>query len=206
MYIVCLDLEGVLVPEVWIGVAERTGIEDLRLTTRDIADYDELMQHRLGILDREGLGIADIQAVIDTLEPMPGALDLVRWIRENHQLIILSDTFYEFAGPLMRKLEWPTLMCHQLVIDDAGRIADYTLRQDNQKEHAVRAFRALNFNTIAAGDSYNDTTMLAAADAGILFKPPQNVIDEFGQYPVVDSHPELQAAIEKAIETIDAKS
>jgi len=199
VHIICLDLEGVLVPEIWIGVAERTGIDDLRLTTRDIADYDELMGHRLKILDREGLGIADIQAVIDGLEPIEGARELVDWIRRTHQLIILSDTFYEFAGPLMAKLDHPTLMCHHLDIEASGRIGGYTLRQQNQKEHAVRAFRSLNFSTVAAGDSYNDTTMLGAADAGILFRPPDNVIAEFPMYPVVTTHEQLRAEIESAI-------
>jgi len=201
VHIICLDLEGVLVPEIWIGVAKRTGIDDLMLTTRDIADYDELMSHRLKILDREGLGIADIQEVINGLDPIEGALDLVNWIRRTHQLIILSDTFYEFAGPLMAKLDHPTLMCHHLNIGDTGRIEGYTLRQQNQKEHAVRAFRSLNFSTVAAGDSYNDTTMLAAADAGILFRPPDNVITEFPMYPVVTTHEQLRTEIETAVST-----
>ncbi len=200
MHIICLDLEGVLIPEIWIGVAERTGIEELKLTTRDIADYDELMAHRLKILDKEGLGIKDISAVIDGLEPLDGAQELVQWIKQTHQLIILSDTFYQFAGPMMSKLDWPTLMCHHLNIADDGRIAGYELRQSNQKEHAVRAFRSLNFATVAAGDSYNDTTMLAAADAGILFRPPENVIAEFPMYPVVTTHEQLRVEIEAAVE------
>jgi len=199
VHIICLDLEGVLVPEIWIGVAESTGIEALRLTTRDIADYDELMQHRLKILDEHGLGIDDIQKVIESLTPLEGARELVQWIDQNHQLIILSDTFYQFAGPLMAQLDWPTLMCHHLEISDDGRISGYRLRQDNQKEKAVRAIKGLNFPVIAAGDSYNDTTMLAAADVGILFCPPQNVIDEFPQYEVVTDHKALRAAIERAV-------
>jgi len=199
VHIICLDLEGVLVPEIWIGVAESTGIEALQLTTRDIADYDELMGHRLKILDEHGLGIADIQQVIETLTPLDGALELVQWINQNHQLIILSDTFYQFAGPLMAQLEWPTLMCHHLEISDDGRVSGYRLRQDNQKEKAVRAIKGLNFPVIAAGDSYNDTTMLAAADVGILFRPPQNVIDEFPQYEVVTDHRALRDAIERAV-------
>lgn len=199
MHIICLDLEGVLVPEIWIGVANRTGIEELQLTTRDIADYDELMGHRLKILDREGLGIEDIRQVINELEPLDGARELVQWIKQTHQLIILSDTFYEFADPLMAKLDWPTLMCHHLNIGETGRIEGYELRQSNQKEHAVRAFRSLNFSTVAAGDSYNDTTMLGAADAGILFRPPENVIAEFPMYPVVTTHEQLRLEIEAAV-------
>jgi len=200
--IVCLDLEGVLVPEIWLGVADKTGIEDLKLTTRDIVDYDELMGHRLKILDKHGLGIDDIQEVIAGLAPLEGAVELTDWIRENHQLIILSDTFYEFAGPLMAQLNFPTLMCHHLNVNDAGRITGYTLRQQDQKAHAVRALKSLNFSVFAAGDSYNDTSMLAAADAGILFRPPPNVIEEFPQYPVVTSHEALRVGLANNIRVL----
>jgi phosphoserine/homoserine phosphotransferase len=196
--VACLDLEGVLVPEVWINVAERTGIEALRRTTRDEPDYDKLMRYRLDILDEHGIGIAEIQEVIGTLEPLPGAADCLEWLRERFPVFILSDTFYEFAQPLMRQLGWPTLLCHQLVIDADGRVADYRLRQDDQKRKAVNALRGLNFSVIATGDSYNDTTMLGAADAGILFCPPDNVIADFPQFPVARNYAELQAEFARA--------
>lgn len=201
MQILCLDLEGVLVPEIWIGVAERTGIEELRLTTRDEPDYDKLMRRRLAILAREGLGIADIHAVIGAMDPLPGAREFLDWARERMQVLILSDTFYEFAKPLMRKLGWPTLFCHSLVIDARGRVVDYRLRQRDQKRHAVEALRGLRFHVVAAGDSYNDTAMLAAAHAGILFRPPENVIREFPHFPVTTSYDELRAAVERALAT-----
>ena len=196
--IACLDLEGVLIPEIWISFAERTGIEELRLTTRDISDYDELMRGRLQILEREGLRLSDIQAVIAQLSPLEGAADFLDRLREEFQVIILSDTFYEFAEPLMRQLGWPTLLCHRLEVDANERIVDYQLRQADPKRQAVKAIRGLNFRVIASGDSYNDTSMLAEADAGILFCPPKNVIDEFPQYPVARSYDELQAEFEKA--------
>lgn len=198
MELACLDLEGVLIPEVWINVAERTGIEELRVTTRDIPDYDELMQLRLGILDRHGLGIADIQSVISEMAPLPGAADFLDWLRERFQIVILSDTFYDFAAPFMRQLGWPTLFCHNLEIDERGRVAGYRLRQADPKRKAVQAFHGLNFRVIATGDSYNDTTMLSEADAGILFRPPQNVIDEFPQFPVATEYSELGAEFAKA--------
>ena len=198
MQILCLDLEGVLVPEIWIGVAERTGIDELRVTTRDEPDYDKLMRRRLAILAREGLGIADIHAVIGGLDPLPGARAFLDWARERMQVLILSDTFYEFAHPLMRKLAWPTLFCHSLVIDAAGRVVDYRLRQPDQKRQAVEALRALNFRVVAAGDSYNDTAMLGAAHAGILFRPPANVIREFPHFPVTTSYDELRVQVEDA--------
>jgi len=194
MRIACLDLEGVLIPEIWINVAERTGIDALRITTRDEPDYDVLMRKRLGILAEHGLGLPDIQEVIGTLSPLEGAPDFVDWLRERFQVVILSDTFYEFAAPLMRQLGYPTLFCHKLVIDDAGRVADYRLRMPDQKRRAVEAFQGLNFQVIAAGDSYNDTSMLGAADAGILFRPPDNVIAEFPQFPVTRSYEELREA------------
>ena len=198
MEIACLDLEGVLIPEVWINVAERTGIEALRATTRDIPDYDELMGQRLRILDENQLGIRDIQEVIATMKPLDGAVECLDWLRENFQVVILSDTFYEFAEPFMRQLGWPTLLCHKLIIDEAGRVADYKIRQEDPKRQSVRAFQQLKFRCIATGDSYNDTSMLAQAEAGILFCPPQNVIDEFPQFPVANDYPALQEEFARA--------
>jgi len=198
MEIACLDLEGVLIPEVWINFAQRTGIEALRATTRDIPDYDELMTMRLGILEKNKLGIADIQDVIDGMEPLPGAADALGWLREHFQVVILSDTFYEFAEPFMRKLGWPMLLAHKLEIDPDGMITDYKIRQPDPKRASVQAFHALKYRTIATGDSYNDTSMLSEADAGILFQPPQNVIDEFPQFPVARDYAELQAEFSKA--------
>lgn len=202
MRIVCLDLEGVLIPEVWISVAERTAIPDLRLTTRDIPDYDVLMKRRLGILDQHGLGLPKIQQVIEGMEPMPGAREFLDRLRERYQVLILSDTFYEFAAPFMRKLGWPTLFCHSLEVEGGGRIADYRLRQKDPKRQAVRALHGLNFKIVAAGDSYNDTTMLAEADAGILFRAPENVIREFPQFPQVQSYDALDAEISAAFARI----
>jgi len=196
--VACLDLEGVLIPEVWIHVARRTGIDDLLVTTRDMPDYDELMKLRLSILEREGLGIRDIQEVIDSMDPLPGAGEALAWLRENFQVVILSDTFYEFAEPFMRKLGWPTLLCHQLEIDSGGKVVDYRLRQADPKRNAVRAFHSINLRCIATGDSYNDTTMLSEADAGILFRPPDNVIEEFPQFPVAREYAELRAEFARA--------
>jgi len=198
VYVACLDLEGVLVPEVWINVAERTGIEALRRTTRDEPDYDKLMRYRLDILDEHGLGIREIQDVIGDMEPLPGAAEFLDWLRERFPVFILSDTFYEFAAPLMRQLGWPTLLCHQLEIDEAGRVAGYRLRIDDPKRRAVNALRELNFATIATGDSYNDTSMLSAADAGILFRPPDNVIRDFPQFPVATTFEEMRAEFLRA--------
>ncbi|MCL6414602.1 bifunctional phosphoserine phosphatase/homoserine phosphotransferase ThrH [Aestuariirhabdus sp. Z084] len=198
MEIACLDLEGVLIPEIWINFAEKTGIEELKATTRDIPDYDVLMRQRLAILEREGYGLPDIQAVIDTLEPLDGAAEFVDWLRERFQVIILSDTFYEFAQPLMRKLGFPTLLCHKLVVDDAGKIVDYHLRQKDPKRQSVIALHSLYCRVIAAGDSYNDTTMLAEAEAGILFKAPDNVIEEFPQFPAVHRYEDLKREFIKA--------
>lgn len=194
----CLDLEGVLIPEIWLNFAERSGIEELRVTTREVPDYDELMKRRLAILQREGLGLADIQQVIGGLSPLPGAKECLDWLRERFQVLILSDTFYEFAEPLMRQLGWPTLFCHRLQTNDDGRIVDYHLRQADPKRRAVQALRGLNFRIIASGDSYNDTSMLGEADAGILFCPPDNVIAEFPQYPVATNYDELRAEFAKA--------
>lgn len=198
MELLCLDLEGVLIPEIWINFAEKTGIDELRATTRDIPDYDELMQMRLRILDEHGYGLPDIQAVIDTLDPLDGAKEFVDWAREHFQLIILSDTFYEFARPLMKKLGWPTLFCHRLEVDDNGKITDYKLRQKDPKRMSIKAFHSLNYHCIAAGDSYNDTTMLSEAEQGILFHAPDNVIAEFPQFPSVHSYDDLKKEIVKA--------
>ena len=202
MKLACLDLEGVLVPEIWINVAERTGIDDLRLTTRDIPDYDELMTHRLKMLDKHDLKLSVIQSVINDMGPLPGARKFLDWLRQRYQLVILSDTFYEFGMPLMQHLGSPTLFCHKLEIKD-DRIANYRLRQPDQKREAVKAFHKLNFKVIAAGDSYNDTSMLSEADAGILFLPPQNVIDEFPQFPVTNTYDELRQAFIDADKQID---
>ena len=194
MELACLDLEGVLVPEIWIAFAERTGIEELRATTRDIPDYNVLMKQRLGLLEQHGLKIDDIQDVISTLEPLPGAIEFIDWLRERFQVIILSDTFYEFSQPLMRQLHWPTLLCHRLVVDDSGSVVDYKLRQEDPKRASVKALHRLNFRVLAAGDSYNDTSMLAEADVGFLIHAPQNVIDEFPQFKSVDTLEQLKLA------------
>jgi phosphoserine/homoserine phosphotransferase len=198
MELACLDLEGVLIPEIWISFAEKTGIDELKATTRDIPDYDVLMKQRLAILDRHKLGLPDIQEVIATMAPLPGAKDFVAWLKERFQLIILSDTFYEFSHPLMRQLDFPTLFCHRLVADERGAIVDYKLRQEDPKRQCVNAFHGLNFRVIAAGDSYNDTTMLSEADTGILFRAPDNVIAEFPQFPSVTSYDELRQEFCKA--------
>ena len=192
MEIAALDLEGVLIPEIWIGFAEKTGIDALRATTRDIPDYDVLMKQRLRLLAEHELGLPDIQEVIASMAPLEGAQDFIEWLKERFQVIILSDTFYEFSHPLMRQLGFPTLFCHRLVADENGRIVDYKLRQKDPKRQCVKAFHDLNFRVIAAGDSYNDTTMLAEADAGILFKAPDNVISEFPQFPAVHTYRELK--------------
>ena len=194
----CLDLEGVLVPEIWINVAERTGVDALRRTTRDEPDYDVLMRYRLDILEREQLGLPDIQAVIGEMGPLPGAREFLDWLRERMQVVILSDTFHQFAAPLMRQLGWPTLFCHRLEVAADGRVTDYKLRMPDQKRAAVEAFQSLNLTVLAAGDSYNDTSMLGAAEAGILFCPPENVIRDFPQFPVTTNYDELREAIEKA--------
>jgi phosphoserine / homoserine phosphotransferase len=196
--IVCLDLEGVLVPEIWIAFSERTRIPELRRTTRDEPDYDRLMRGRLEILRRHGLGLPDIQRVIAEMGPEPGARAFLDALRQRYQVVILSDTFYEFAMPLMAQLGMPTLFCHRLEADAQGFVSAYHLRLPDQKRAGVEAFRALNFRVIAAGDSYNDTAMLEAAHAGILFRPPRNVVEEFPQFPAVESYPDLRAAIDQA--------
>ena len=198
MKIVCLDLEGVLVPEIWINFAERTGIPEFRRTTRDEPNYDTLMKYRLGLLAEHGLGLPDIQKVINAMGPMPGARAFLDKLRENYEVIILSDTFYEFAHPLMRQLAWPTLFCHSLETDANGLVVDYHLRMPEQKREAVKRFKEMNFTVVAAGDSYNDTAMLGEADAGILYHPPENVIREFPQYPVTLNYDQLRAEIDKA--------
>ena len=203
MQLACLDLEGVLVPEIWIEFSKRTGIPELSRTTRDEPDYDRLMKGRLAILERHGLGLPDIQKVIGEMGPLPGAREFMDWLRERFQVVILSDTFYEFAMPLMRQLGYPTLLCHKLVVDGQGVVRDYALRQPEAKRASVQAFKSLNIKTIAAGDSYNDTAMLAEADAGILFCPPENVIREFPQFPVTRNYAELQAAFLAASERIE---
>jgi phosphoserine/homoserine phosphotransferase len=190
--IACLDLEGVLVPEIWIAFAEKTGIEELKKTTRDEPDYDVLMQYRLNLLKQHGLGLNEIQEVISTLSPLEGAADFVDWLRERFQVVILSDTFYEFASPLMKQLGYPTLLCHKLETDADGNVVDYKLRQANPKRQAIVGFKSMYYRTIAAGDSYNDTTMLAEADAGILFHAPDNVINEFPQFPAVQTFDDLK--------------
>ncbi len=198
MEIACLDLEGVLVPEIWIEFANKTGMEELKATTRDIPDYDVLMKQRLALLDQHGFKLQDIQEVIATLKPLDGAREFVDWLRERFQVIILSDTFYEFSQPLMRQLGFPTLFCHRLVADEEGRVVDYKLRQADPKRQSIRALQTIYYRTIAAGDSYNDTTMLAEADAGILFHAPQNVIEEFPQFPAVHTYEDLKKEFIKA--------
>jgi phosphoserine/homoserine phosphotransferase len=196
--IVCLDLEGVLVPEVWINFADKTGIPELRLTTRDNPDYDELMRGRIRILGEHKLGLAQIQEVISSMEPLEGARDFLDRLRQDFQVIILSDTFYEFGMPLMRKLGMPTLFCHRLEVNASGAIAGYRLRQQDPKRKAVAALKELNFRVAAAGDSYNDTSMLSEADAGVLFRAPPNVVREFPQFPVTETYDDLESALRLA--------
>ncbi|MDX9819360.1 MAG: bifunctional phosphoserine phosphatase/homoserine phosphotransferase ThrH, partial [Desulfococcus multivorans] len=192
MYIVCSDLEGVFVPEIWINVAEKTGIEELRLTTRDISDYNILMRKRLSILDRHGLKLKDITDVIAAMRPLDGALDFLDWLRAKVSVIVVSDTFTQFAGPLIAQLGWPTLFCNTLVVSPVGRITDYRLRQPDGKRRSVEALKSLNYKVIAMGDSYNDITMLKTADHGILFRPPSNIVDEFSEFPVTTGYEELK--------------
>ena len=196
--IACLDLEGVLVPEIWINVALKTGIDELKITTREMPDYDALMTRRLAILDQHKLTIHDIQSVIDKMGPLEGAFDFVAWLRERCQVIILSDTFYQFAQPLMRQLGLPTLFCNQLEIDQVGRIVNYHMRMQNQKKRSVAAFKSLNFQVLAAGDAYNDTAMLGEAHAGFFFRPPDHLPKEFPQFPVTRTYGELQACFARA--------
>lgn len=201
----CLDLEGVLTPEIWINVSQKTGIQELSLTTRDIPDYDVLMKKRLKILEENRLTLHDIQKVITTLQPLEGALSFLQWLKSEFQVIILSDTFYEFAQPLMKQLEFPCLFCHTLEVDGKGRITNYKIRLADQKRHSVKALQDLNFQVIAAGDSYNDTGMLSQADRGILFCPPDNVIREFPQFPVTKTYAELQKTFLKLRDELGKK-
>ena len=187
-----------MIPEVWIKFSEKTGIDELRATTRDIPVYDELMRMRLSVLEKHKLGLKEIQEVISELTPMEGALEMVDWLNQRFQVVILSDTFYEFAEPFMRQLGWPTLFCHKLKVSEDGKIEEYSLRQKDPKRESVKAFHSLKYRCIATGDSYNDTTMLSEAEAGILFCPPQNVIDEFPQFPVANNYDELKAEFAKA--------
>ena len=198
MLALCLDLEGILVPEVWVNVADRTGIDALRRTTRDEPDYNRLMSYRLAILDENNITIDDITSAIDSMEPLEGARDFLESLQRRWPTLILSDTFSQFASPLMAKLGHPTLLCHTLLIDDSGRIFDWKIRTEDQKRKTVEALRGMNYQVIAVGDSYNDTTMLSEASAGILFRPPDNVIDEFPQVPVTRDYAELMDAIESA--------
>jgi phosphoserine/homoserine phosphotransferase len=198
MQIVCLDLEGVLVPEIWITFSQRTGIAPFARTTRDEPDYDRLMRYRLALLREHGLKLADIQAVIGGMAPLDGARDFLDDLRSRYQVIILSDTFYEFADPLMRQLGRPALFCHRLVVDEAGFVIDYRLRQPEQKRQAVNALKSLNFQVIAAGDSYNDTGMLGAADAGFFIHPPAGIVAQFPQFPVNSNYAELKVSIDGA--------
>jgi len=198
MQVICLDLEGVLVPEIWIAFSKRTGIAELSRTTRDEPDYDKLMRFRIGLLKQHGLKLADIQEVIAGMGPMEGARDFLDDLRSRYQVMILSDTFYEFAQPLMRQLGWPTLLCHKLEVDDEGFVTRHVLRMADQKRHAVNALRLLNFQVIAAGDSYNDTGMLMSAHAGFFIHPPESIVAQFPQFPVTRSYPELKAAIDTA--------
>ena len=198
----CLDLEGVLLPEIWIAFAEKTGIEELRLTTRDVPDYDQLMVGRLKILKENKLKLIDIENVIKTLTPLEGAKSFLDWLKSEFQVIILSDTFYQFARPLMGTLDYPTLFCHELIIDNKGEIKGYRLRQPDGKTKAVSALKGLNFQVIAAGDSYNDIGMLKEADAGLLFCPPENVIEEFPQFPVSRDYTEFKKIFLKTRDSI----
>lgn len=199
MWIVCADLEGVFVPEVWINFAKKTGIDALKLTTRDIKDYDELMRYRLKILDEHNLKIQDIQEVISTMKPLDGALEFTRWLRSVTRFAIVSDTFVEFAKPLMEQLENPFLLCHSLEIDETGRVVDYKLRQADPKRRTVEAFQSLKYKVLAFGDSYNDIPMIESADVGILYCPPENVVKDYPQFSIARNLEELKALIEKYV-------
>ncbi|MCK9616259.1 MAG: bifunctional phosphoserine phosphatase/homoserine phosphotransferase ThrH [Lentimicrobiaceae bacterium] len=199
MNIVCCDLEGVFTPEIWINVAERTGIPELRITTRDEPDYDKLMKYRINILKKKGLKLKDITDVISTLNPLPGAKEFLLWMRRLTQVIIVSDTFIQFGMPLMEKLDFPTLLCHSLVINDDGAITGYNLRTTDPKRKTVSALKSLNYRVIAMGDSYNDTSMLLEADAGILFRPPENVIRDFPQFRVTTEYNQLKDIISEEL-------
>ena len=197
MHAICSDLEGVWVPEVWINVAKKTGIDELKLTTRDIRDYDELMQYRLKILDQHNLKLKDIQDVIATIKPYDGAKEMIDWLKTQTRFIVVSDTFTQFAEPLMRQLGWPTLFCHNLEVDENDHIVNYHLRQKDPKRQVVKALNELKYEVIAFGDSYNDVTMLEEAEKAFLFKAPQNVIDDFPQYPVANNYVEMRKLLEE---------
>lgn len=200
MYIVCLDLEGVFVPEIWIGVAEKTGIEELRFTTRDIPDYDKLMKRRLEILKRANLKIRDIQRVIQAINPLDGAVEFLDWLRDRFQLIIVSDTFVEFADPILKKLNRPTIFCNSLIIDPDGTIVGYQLRQRDGKGYVVKALKGIGFKVIAIGDSYNDTAMLGEANKGILFRPPESIKKEFPNFHVIGTYEGLKDELARYLE------
>lgn len=202
MKILVADVEGVFLPEIWINVAKKTGIEELKLTTRDISDYDVLMTRRLSILKENNLKIQDIKNVIATLDPLEGALDILNWIREESQIILLSDTFEEFAKPLMAKLNYPTLLCHNLTIDKEGGITGYNLRIDDQKKEAVKALKGLNYHVIAFGDSYNDIGMIQEADQGFFFSPPDSVVEDYPQIPVTKNYRELKTMISSLLDIV----
>lgn len=197
MYIVCFDMEGVFIPEVWINVAEKTGVEELRLTTRDIPDYDELMTRRLAILKEKGIRLQDIQDAISYMNPLPGALDFISWLRPRIPFLIVSDTYHQFAVPLLEKLGWPTLLCHTLTVDSDGNITDYNLRQPDSKRKVIISMKSINYQVIAVGDSYNDVNMLEEADKGILFCPPDNVRNEYSHLESTENYQELKKVISK---------
>ncbi len=199
MYVVCLDLEGVLVPEIWINVAKKTGIDELKLTTRDISDYNALMKRRIAILDENNLKLKDIQDVIATMDPLDGAEEFLEKLRELTQVIILSDTFTQFAKPLMKKLGWPVIFCNELVIDNSDRISDFALRQQDGKKHAVKGFHSMGFKVVASGDSYNDLSMIREADSGALFCPPEKIVKDNPDLPVAMTHRELLEIIKNLV-------
>lgn len=199
--LIAMDMEGVFTPEIWIAVAEKTGIEKLRLTTRDIPDYDQLMRGRIELLHEHGLKLRDLQAVIATLDPLPGAIEFTDWLRERLPLVILTDSFYEFVAPLKEKLHHPTIFCNNLVVDKDNNVVDYCLRQKDGKKHAAIAFKSLGFRVIAVGDSYNDTNMLIQADHGILFRPSANVAAEFPQFPALREYMALQDRISEILQS-----
>lgn len=196
--VTCLDMEGVLFPEIWLALADKVGIQELRLTTRDVADYDVLMKKRLEVLKAHRITLREIQEVASTISPLPGVPDFIAWLRERCQIIILSDTYYEFVGSLMKKLQFPTIFCHTLGVDSNGFITDYFLRQPDQKRHAVNAMKGIGFRVLAGGDSYNDVSMLKEADAGFFFCPPDSIIQEFPQFPVARSYAEFQEHLGRA--------
>jgi phosphoserine/homoserine phosphotransferase len=199
--LIAMDMEGVFTPEIWIAVSEKTGIEKLRLTTRDVPDYDQLMRGRLLLLREHGLKLRDLQAVIATLDPLPGAIEFTDWLRERLPLVILTDSYYEFVAPLKEKLHHPTIFCNTLVVDEDNNVTDYCLRQKDGKKHATVAFKSLGFRVIAVGDSYNDTSMLMQADHGILFRPSANVVADFPQFPAIREYATLQAKIQEILQS-----